>query len=124
MFGSFLLVTGLAQIPWSLFVLAYPTRLLLRVGISGNAAIMVTWAVSRSVGLPFGPKRSEPEPIQLPDIVSTALEVFVVAGAAMIALQAGRTFPAPRRRPAVLLASFTLALTALSLLSVAGVTLT
>lgn len=80
LFGVFFVVVAVAQLGWVVAVVSNPTRMVYVVGALGNALIAVTWVVSRTTGLPFGPEAGEPEPVGIADVVSTAFEVAVVAG--------------------------------------------
>ena len=84
LFGVFFVVVALAQLAWVVAVVSNPTRTVYVVGALGNALIAVTWVVSRTTGLPFGPEAGEPEPVGIADVVSTAFEVGVVAGTLLL----------------------------------------
>lgn len=45
-----------------------------------NVAVIATWLVSRTVGIPFGPDPGVAETIGLPDLVCTVFEVLIVFG--------------------------------------------
>lgn len=49
------------------------------VGIVGNAAIILLWVITRTVGVPVGPEAGEREAAGLLDVVSTVLEVALIA---------------------------------------------
>jgi hypothetical protein len=49
----------------------------IRVGIAGNAALVVAWAWSRTAGIPIVP--GGPEPAGIADSVAVVLEIAVVA---------------------------------------------
>jgi hypothetical protein len=80
----FFVVVALAQLGWVVAVVSNPTRMVYVVGALGNALIVMTWVVSRTSGLPFGPEAGEPEPVGIADVVSTAFEVAVVAGTLLL----------------------------------------
>lgn len=50
--GLFFVVATLAQLAWSIGLVLRPSAALLRVGAAGNAALVVLWAVTRTLGLP------------------------------------------------------------------------
>jgi len=50
--GLFFAVATTAQLVWALLVVARPARRLLVAGVVGNVALVVLWAVTRTVGLP------------------------------------------------------------------------
>jgi hypothetical protein len=66
-------------------VIAYrPNRTLLLVGAVGNAATIVLWTLTRTVGLPVGPQPWHPEAIGPLDLISTLLELAIVLCAATL----------------------------------------
>jgi hypothetical protein len=84
LFGVFFVVVAVAQLGWVVAVVSNPTRMVYVVGALGNALIAVTWVVSRTTGVPFGPEAGEPEPVGIADVVSTALELTVVVGTLLL----------------------------------------
>ena len=94
LFGVFFVVVALAQLAWVVAVVSNPTRTVYVVGALGNALIAVTWVVSRTTGLPFGPEAGEPEPVGIADVVSTAFELVIVIGA--VVLLRGFVLSSPR----------------------------
>ncbi|MDP8956754.1 MAG: hypothetical protein M3N24_07335 [Actinomycetota bacterium] len=76
--GAFFVAVGLGQIAWAALVLAFPSRFLLMAGIAGNALIVGTWIMSRTLGAPFGPRAWTPEPIAYIDLLATGFEVLIV----------------------------------------------
>jgi hypothetical protein len=50
-FGLFFAGSAMAQVLWSVAVVARPTRLLLELGVIGNVVAIVLWAQTRTVGL-------------------------------------------------------------------------
>jgi hypothetical protein len=86
--GTFFVVVALFQLAWALAVLARPSPPLYLMGAIVNALVVITWIVSRTVGVPVGPEAGEAEPIGLPDVLATSYEALLVATAA-IALRAG-----------------------------------
>ena len=84
LFGVFFVGVALAQLGWMVAVVSSPTRNVYVVGALGNALIAVTWVISRTTGLPFGPGAGDPEPVGIADAVSTAFELVVVIGTALL----------------------------------------
>ncbi|HEV7526361.1 MAG TPA: hypothetical protein VGP92_15430 [Acidimicrobiia bacterium] len=80
-FGAFFLVASVAQAGWAVAIVYRPRPSLLLAAAAGNAAVVVLWVVTRTVGLPIGPEPWHPETIGVIDLVCTALEVAVVVGA-------------------------------------------
>ena len=91
--GVFFLATALAQAGWAAAA-QRPTTALLRVGAIGNAALVVVWLVSRTVGLP-GPLAS-PHPVGAWDLVCVTWELVVVAACVRALHDASTTGVAPR----------------------------
>jgi hypothetical protein len=77
-FGIFFVLISLFQTAWSVAVVRRPTRLLFLVGAVVNAGVVVLWAITRTVGLPFG--LSEVESVGVVDLVATLAEVATVIG--------------------------------------------
>lgn len=59
----------------------WPSLRVLRVGVLVNVGTIAVWAVSRTVGLPFGPNAGVPEPVSRIDLAAGVLEVMVCAAA-------------------------------------------
>ena len=75
-------LAGLFQIMVAGLLLTRPSRLVLGVAIAVNAALIGTWAVSRTAGLPFGPNAGHRELATFIDVTCVALEsAFIVAAA-------------------------------------------
>lgn len=97
--GTFFAVVGWAQLLLAgalAFRLPRP-RLWLGVTAGVNAAIVGTWIVSRTVGVPGEP---EAEPVGFPDVLTTVLEVVAILGALAILLHLLADRPV-RSRPTV-----------------------
>jgi hypothetical protein len=93
--GMFFVVVALFQLAWAIAVLARPSPPLYLAGAVVNALVVITWIVSRTVGVPVGPEAGEAESIGLPDPLATSFEALLIAAAA-VALRAGA---AARLRP-------------------------
>jgi len=94
-FGVFFLAASSAQAGWAVLLISRPSRPILVVGAAGNAAVIMLWTVTRTVGLPVGPEPWRPETIGTLDVISTLLELALVIGAAN--LLARRTTITQRR---------------------------
>ncbi|MFY9846725.1 MAG: hypothetical protein WAK83_04060, partial [Trebonia sp.] len=84
LYGVFFLVISWAQLIWPAVLLWRPSRLWLSLGIAGNAIIIVVYALSRTVGLPFGPDLHSPESVGALDVVSCVLEFGLIVGCAAL----------------------------------------
>ncbi|MDP9333135.1 MAG: hypothetical protein M3Q30_07480 [Actinomycetota bacterium] len=83
-FGAFFLAASAAQAGWAILIVYRPSRALLLVGAVGNAATIVLWTLTRTVGLPVGPRPWHPEAIGTLDLISTLLELAIVLCAARV----------------------------------------
>jgi hypothetical protein len=120
LFGVFFVAVGVAQLGWVVAVVSNPTRTVYAVGALGNALIAVTWIASRTTGLPLGPEASEPEPVGIADVVSTAFELVVVVAALLLlrGVRLRRSWEVRFVRPVVAIAA--IAITTLALASLAS----
>jgi len=82
-YGVFFAVSAVGQLGWSLLVVIRPAKWLTSVGLIGNAACVLLWAVSRSVGIPLGPEAGAVESVGMLDVLATAAEIGVIALCAM-----------------------------------------
>jgi len=80
LYGAFFIAVGLAQQAWAVAIPAAPTRLLLSGGVVGNALVVLTWIITRTVGSLIGPAATVPARAGFGDLVATALQVLIVAG--------------------------------------------
>lgn len=119
--GMFFVAVAWAQALFAVLLLVRPTPLVLKAGIAGNAAVIVTWAISRTVGIPIGPTAGLPELAALEDVTATVFEVILVAGS--YALLKGwvpaRRLSAPVVTGGLLLAGAAVAFTSAALVSAA-----
>jgi hypothetical protein len=95
--GALFAVTAVAQAAWAALVLTAPSARLLAAGVAGNVGVVVAWAMSRTIGLPFGPE--PPEPVGAIDLAATSFEVVIVA-ASVLLLAAGGPYRAVSGRAA------------------------
>ena len=86
-------------------------------GVIGNAAIVVLWIVTRTVGTLIGPEPATPEPIGLADSVATVFELTIVVAGTWLGWRV-RTGPPLSSRLAWVVSGVTLVLTSIGLLSV------
>ena len=96
---AFFAMVATAQIVWGLSVLVWAPRWWLALGALGNAAVLTTWIVSRTVGLPFGQFAHVKLPVGFPDTMVAILEAVIIVGAAVLmARGSGVTRAAARAR--------------------------
>jgi hypothetical protein len=92
-------VVAAAEIVWGLVALFRAPRWWLVLGVLGNAAVVTTWVVSRTVGLPVGPYAHEVLPVGYADVLATIFGVVTIIGAATLAIRgAGPTRAAASAR--------------------------
>jgi hypothetical protein len=94
---AFFAVVGAAQVIWGLSALVWAPRWWLALGALGNAVVVATWLVSRTVGLPFGQYAHLVLPVRFPDTMATILEAVTVAGAAVLAARGSTAMRAVAR---------------------------
>jgi len=80
LYGAFFILVGSAQLGWALAITAAPRRWLLWSGVVGNALVVITWIVTRTVGDLVGPAATTPERAGFGDLVATVMQVLIVAG--------------------------------------------
>ncbi|HEX8927520.1 MAG TPA: ATP-binding protein, partial [Actinomycetota bacterium] len=96
LYGWFFVLSAFTQLAWGLLAVWRLDRALLVWGAVGNGLIVLLWVVSRTVGLPVGPQPWQPETTGAFDVLATALELALVAGA--IVLLTGTTGVRTSRR--------------------------
>jgi hypothetical protein len=79
LYGLFMAVSAGCQLGWSLIVVSRFGRWTIPVGLAGNAAIVLLWTFTRTVGIPLGPEAGEVERIGGLDALATGCEIAVVA---------------------------------------------
>jgi hypothetical protein len=94
-YGAFFCVSAIAQLVWAVWVLLAPSRIILLLGALGNAAIVLMWVISRTVGIPLGPEAGEREAVAFADTVATMFEILLVIGALHAARSAARPLGGP-----------------------------
>jgi hypothetical protein len=91
--GWFFMVIAAYQCLFAVLIVARPRRWVWASAIVVNTGIIVTWLVSRTVGLPFGPEELRSESFSAPDIVSS-----VIAGVIIVLSIVALSFPAVLQR--------------------------
>jgi hypothetical protein len=77
-FGAFFAALAIVQLGWGPWVYSRPSALGMRAGIAINAAVIVVWIASRTVGVPLGPEPWRPEAVGPLDLAASAAEALVV----------------------------------------------
>jgi plastocyanin len=76
-FGVAFIAMGVAQTAWAMAVRERPSRRVVGAGALLSLLLVALWAISRTVGLPFGPHPLVPEPVGLPDVTASVFEGLV-----------------------------------------------
>ena len=77
--GVFFLVVSCAQAAWVVLAYRHPrNRRILLAGAIGNGLLVVVWAISRTAGMPVGPKPWAAEPIGAADVLATVDQLAAV----------------------------------------------
>lgn len=77
-FGVFFVAVTVFQALWAVVALTRSSKVLYWIGILGNAAIIATWAWSRTAGIPIGPEPGVAEAPGVRDGLSVAFEAILV----------------------------------------------
>ena len=80
LFGVFMLGVAWLQLGWAAAALFRPTRLLVSSGAVLNAAVIVVYILTRTVGDMVGPDPGDVEPAGFGDLLCTVAEAVIVAG--------------------------------------------
>ena len=84
-YGVFFFTAAVLQVMYSMaLAVSPPSRTLLWLGIAGNAAIIALWALTRTVGIPFGPMAGEVLPLGLLDGLTQILVVAQIVHLAVL----------------------------------------
>jgi hypothetical protein len=78
--GAAFVAVAVFQVLWALPAISSSDRRVFDVAAIVNAAIVLAWIVSRTVGLPVGPHAWIPEAPGNLDVSATVLELVIVAG--------------------------------------------
>lgn len=78
LYGAFFMSLAPLQLVQAVLVLSRPTRTLLKAIVLLNGAVIATWIVSRTVGVPFGPDAGSPEPVGFGDATATVYEALAI----------------------------------------------
>jgi hypothetical protein len=84
---AFFGVAAAAEIVWGAVSLFWAPRWWLALGALGNAVVVATWVVSRTVALPFGPYASVVLPVGFADALATILGTVTALGAGALTVR-------------------------------------
>ncbi|WP_199432874.1 hypothetical protein [Qaidamihabitans albus] len=76
--GVFFAALALFQFGWAAVLLRSSRRGVIGAGVAVHLGAIALWAVTRAVGMPFGPHAGEPEAVGPAGILATLLEFAVV----------------------------------------------
>lgn len=79
LYGVFFGVTAGCQLSWAILVATRNARWVAPAGLVGNAALVLLWAVTRTVGIPLGPEAGSVESLGVLDLLATTCEIGVLA---------------------------------------------
>jgi len=94
---AFFWAIGVAQVVWGLSALVWAPRWWLALGALGNAVVVATWVVSRTVALPFGQFAHVVLPARFADSLAQILAGVAAVGAAALAVRSFDTARAAAR---------------------------
>ena len=83
-FGLFFILAAVFQLAWAIPAMTSRTTGVYLIGAAANGAMIGTWLLSRTLGVPIGPEPWVAEPAGVLDILATGLEVLIVAGSLAI----------------------------------------
>ena len=96
-YGLYFLVAAAAQGFGAGLLLFWPRRWVLLLGILGNSAILVLYAITRTVGIPvFGPAAGQVEPVGPLDLATAAAELGLVIVLVQLVRKRPRARPTAR----------------------------
>jgi len=96
-YGVFFAVSTAGQLAWSVLAVTRSDKWLAPVGLAGNAACVLLWAVTRAIGIPLGPEAGEVERIGVLDVIATTAEIGVVGLCALAIGHHVHPWRTPRR---------------------------
>lgn len=79
LFGAFFAVVASAQLVYAVVLARRPVRRVVEAGVLGQLALVVVWALTRTVGLPIGPAPWQAEPVGFLDLSCALSEAAAVA---------------------------------------------
>ena len=83
-YGAFFLACALSQGLYGIVMLRFPTQPLLVAGIVGNLAIVATYVLTHTRGIPVGPQVGHIEEVELLGLSATATELGIALMLTMV----------------------------------------
>lgn len=84
-YGLFFLLVGAGQALYTIAILRWPSPSIVLFGILGNLLVVVTYVISRTAGIPWGPHADVAERTGLIDLASAGAEVVTVGALLVLA---------------------------------------
>jgi hypothetical protein len=75
--GAFFVLAAWLQLTFAVTIIAFPSRRVYWLGVL-NICVIAAWAVSRTIGAPFGPNAGVAEGVGVSDLIATGLEALIV----------------------------------------------
>lgn len=90
-YGAFFVtVAALQGIGAMALVAGPPHRFFYWAGIVGNGGVVLMWVITRTVGIPFfGPAAGEVQPVGVPDLLATLIELALIVHLAVLVTRFG-----------------------------------
>jgi hypothetical protein len=96
-YGLFFFVCTAAQAFYAGAILFWPRRPVYVLGILGTAAVLVLYAVTRTLGVPLvGPYSGHVEPVGFTDLLAAAVEVALIAVLVCLVARPSASPPRPK----------------------------
>lgn len=77
-YAAFFTLLGMFELVWAALVYTGWDRAVLLTGLLVNLAVLLLWAVTRTIGLPFGPELGKAEAVGISDLLACAAEAMTV----------------------------------------------
>lgn len=77
-FGIYFAVLSVYQLGWCLAAMSARSVPLKRVTLAVNGGVVGLWLVTRTIGLPVGPGKWEPEALGRADVAATAMQILII----------------------------------------------
>src|SRR5207245_1497924 len=88
LYGAFFITINLFELVWALLAVAAPSRPLYWASVVINSLTIVSYVITRTVGLLVGPAAHQTEMIGFGDLTATAFEAVLVIGSLLLLFRA------------------------------------